>query len=94
MEFWYTAQCQYTTQYRHINQIFALDLFRLRQILQDASRIMFHGKREYLMAKDIDMALKASGLEPLYGSVAGEHIPFRFASGGGRELHFGDDKVS
>ncbi|XP_059080951.1 transcription initiation factor TFIID subunit 6-like isoform X1 [Tigriopus californicus] len=66
--------------------------FRLRQILQDASRIMFHGKREYLMAKDIDMALKASGLEPLYGSVAGEHIPFRFASGGGRELHFGDDK--
>lgn len=31
-------------------------------------------------------------MQPIYGVVSSEHIPWRLTSGGGRELHFLEDK--
>ena len=66
--------------------------YRLRQLTQDAAKLMHHGKRAKLACEDVDQALRMTGQEPLYGFQAGEHIPFRFTSGGGRDLHFLEDK--
>jgi len=66
--------------------------FRIRQLLQDAEKYTKHGKRHKMLCEDVDLALKLEGQEPLYGSVATEHEPFRFASGGGREVHFFEEK--
>ncbi len=67
--------------------------FRVRCLVQDAQKFSFHCRREFVSATDVDHALRLEGQEPLYGMSAGtQHVPFRFASGGGRELHFSEEK--
>ena len=50
---------------------------RVRQLVQDSQKFMYHGKRHKLVAEDVDQALRVTGQEPLYGFRASEHIPFR-----------------
>ncbi|XP_033638259.1 transcription initiation factor TFIID subunit 6-like [Asterias rubens] len=66
--------------------------FRLKNLIQESEKFARQSKRKRVSTSDFDNALRIQNVEPLYGFTTPESIPFRFASGGGRELHFIEEK--
>jgi len=67
--------------------------YRLKLLVQESEKLRQHGKRRKLMCTDFDTALQMKNVEPVFGHTnKGSIIPFRHASGGGRELFFTEEK--
>lgn len=65
--------------------------FRLKEVVQQALKFVQNSKRKTLLTQDIDNALRVQNVEPVYGFTSTNNLPFRFASGGGREVYFQDE---
>ncbi|CAL1526242.1 unnamed protein product [Lymnaea stagnalis] len=67
--------------------------YRLKLIVQEAEKLRQHGRRTKLTCLDFDQALQIKNVEPIYGHTNKDgYIPFRHASGGGREIFFTEEK--
>lgn len=66
--------------------------FRLKEIVQDAIKFTAHAKRRKMIPSDIDCALRAKNIEPLYGFDCTEYVPFKHTSGGGKELFYQEEQ--
>lgn len=68
---------------------------RIKQVLTEAVKFESKAKRRKLLTTDIDHSLRCLSVEPVYGyqvDACEQGLPFRFASGGGRELVFVDSE--
>lgn len=65
--------------------------FKVKLIVQEAIKFQQKMKRKQLRTCDIDCALRVKNIEPVYGFTSTDYIPFRLASGGGREIYFQED---
>lgn len=66
---------------------------RLKTVVAEGTKFQIKAKRKKLMPFDVDHALRCLNVEPVYGfsiDPAQAGLPFRMASGGGRELIFPD----
>lgn len=68
---------------------------RIRQVLNEAVKFEAKAKRRKLLTTDIDHSLRCLNVDPVYGyqvDSSEQGLPFRLASGGGRELVFLDSE--
>lgn len=68
---------------------------KVRRIVVESVKFEERSRRKRLLTQDIDHSLRAMNVEPVYGfqvDSAEQGLPFRLASGGGRELCFMDSE--
>ncbi|KAH9813789.1 TATA box binding protein associated factor-domain-containing protein [Melampsora americana] len=71
----------------------AADLeFRLNQIIEESIKFMRHAKRTKLMVEDVDYALRAKNIEPLWGFASTDTLSFRRTTSTAGNLYFVDDE--
>ena len=66
---------------------------RIKLIIQESAKFEHKAKRKKLFTSDVDFGLRCLNVEPVYGfqvDSCEQGLPFRLASGGGRELVFLD----
>eukprot|EP01147_Barroeca_monosierra_P001391 gene1390-4565_t len=57
-------------------QVLAADLeYRIREIAQDAAKFTRHGKRRQMTPDDVNAAMRARNMEPIYGYPSGSRVP-------------------
>ena len=66
--------------------------YRLKEIVQDGLKFMRHSKRRRMKCSDLDCAMRAKNIEPLYGFDSAEYCPFKHTTGGSKEYFYPDDK--
>jgi len=66
--------------------------FKLKVIIQDALKLADHCNKRRLTTQDFDNALKGKNIEPIYGVSSSAPLPWRLTSGGGRDLHFLEER--
>ncbi|KAI5479581.1 transcription initiation factor tfiid complex 60 kda subunit [Pseudohyphozyma bogoriensis] len=66
----------------------------LLALLQESIKFMRHGRRTRLKVDDVDHALKAKNLEPLWGFASTSHLPFKkTATPTGTVYHVEDEEL-
>lgn len=68
---------------------------KVKQVVFEAIKFEERSKRKRLLTQDIDHSLRTVNVEPVYGfqvDSVEQGLPFRLASGGGRELCFMDSE--
>ena len=66
--------------------------YRLKEVVQDGLKFMRHSKRHRMKCSDLDCAMRAKNIEPLYGFDSSEHCPFKHTTGGSKEYFYPEDK--
>ena len=66
--------------------------YRLKEVVQDGLKFMRHSKRRRMKCSDLDCAMRAKNIEPLYGFDSAEYSPFKHTTGGSKEYFYPDDK--
>lgn len=66
--------------------------YRLREVVEESLKFMRHGHRNKLTVQDVDYAMKAKNIEPLWGFSAPEPPNFKKANSAFGNVYFVEEE--